>query len=106
MTNELLQYCQYYKGESQNPFHGKQKEESMLWECEHFWAHAGETNNVELLKDYLQNYIQAGLGIFEIEDTTPITLKALILQRYCQQYGYTPLQAIEPFKEFYKRMRK
>lgn len=99
MTNNMLIYCRYYQGESQNPYHDKER--SMVWESEKFWAQAGENNNIPLLREYLQDYMHAGLGIFEVEDSTPITLKALLFCRYCQQKGYTYPEGVEPFKAFY-----
>ncbi len=103
MKNELIQHCRYYKGEENNPFVTKNAELAFLWDCEYFWVHAGETNHVDLLKTYLQVYIQVELGLFEIEDSTPITLKALLFNRFCQIQGETKNDAVEPFKIFYKR---
>ena len=100
-SQDLLQYCKYYKGESRNPFQDKTL--ALIWEAENYWAHAGETNNVETLTNYLQEYFQAGLAEVGINDDTPITLKALLYIRYRQQQGLTPAEVKEAFSSFYNK---
>ena len=99
-SNELLIYCKYYKGEQSNPF-GGDEERTLLWECERYWAHAGEMNQVEVLKVYLQELMTAGMVILSIEDEVPITLKAVLYHNFCQRCGLLYAEGGEQFKAFY-----
>lgn len=96
----MLHYCQYYRGEATNPYTAAPL--LQLWECERFWAQAGETNNVDTLRFYLRTYLESGLGIFLIDDPTPITLKAALFHHYCQIHSLPPIEAADPFKTFYQ----
>ena len=101
MTNELITYCRYYKGESITPY--KDGATAWLWEVEKEWAHAGDNNQVEDLRQYLQEYFEAQLAEFQIDDATPIRLKALIFKRYQMLHALTHAEAKEPFKQLYLR---
>lgn len=100
-SNDLLAYCKYYKGEQNHPF-GNDKELAQLWECERYWAHAGEMNQVEVLKSYLQELMSAGMIILSIEDEVPITLKAVLYHTFCQRNGLLYTDGGEQFKAYYQ----
>ena len=100
-STELLVYCKYYKGEPSNPF-GTNIELSLLWECEHYWAHAGERNQIEMLQSYLQELMSAGMVILSIEDQVPITLKAVLYHNFCLRRGLLHAEGGEAFIAFYQ----
>lgn len=86
MTKEsLLRLCRYYKGEDECP-HGVN---SLCWNVESAWVAftlRGSRNNDNADAVYLLNvvdeYNNAGLRYFEMMDDTPITLKALLFNRF------------------------
>lgn len=50
----------------------------------------------------LDEYISAGLSEFNMMDDTPITLKALLFNRYCHWCGgYGLIEDAKAFKKFY-----
>ena len=50
----------------------------------------------------LEEYLFSGLSDFEKFDDIPITLKALLFNRYCKT-AQSMLSAVEPFKKFYHK---
>lgn len=99
MEDYKLRYCKYYKGEDNNPFEGTDQNRAMLWFYEMYWIKTYKTEDFE---EYLTVYSRVGLSQFEAQDSTPITLKALLFNRYAKTY-YSILDAVEPFKDFYKK---
>lgn len=94
---DLLKFCRYYKGEKESPFDGTK---NMLWQYEQSWitltlSHNDDDSN--LLSKILEEYILAGLKDFEKFDDTPLTLKAILYNRFEQwnEGGY--------FKDFYHK---
>lgn len=85
---DLLKFCRYYKGEKGNPFEGNEPQSSMLWNYEKFWfdtelaATSEDTAETQLLTEFIDEYIRAGLRTFEQTDDTPVTLKAILYNRY------------------------
>ncbi len=100
-STELLVYCKYYKGEQSNPFI-TDWDRTLLWECERYWTHAGEKNQVEVLKSYLQELMSAGMVILTIEDEVPITLKAVLYHNFCLHHGLLHAEGGAAFKTFYQ----
>lgn len=97
MNKELLKLCHYYNGETQNPFENKDQNKAMIWEIERIW-HIDVQNDNYSFTDMLTDYFTAGLREFEQYDDVPITLKALLFNRYMKtSFDSNP----EPFKEFY-----
>lgn len=94
-----LRYCKYYKGENSNPFEEKDQNKAMLWFYEQWWIKTYKTADFE---EYLTDYSLMGLSQFEAQDSTPVTLKALLFNRYAKQ-SHSLLSAVEGFKEFYKK---
>ena len=93
----------YYKGEQINPYEGKDQNKAMLWFYERYNQLAIE--NTKSLSEYISDYIRVGLSNFEESDNVPLTLKALLFNRFAK--GCQSLQeAIEPFEEFYVRFYK
>ena len=100
-SKDLLVYCRYYKGEPNNPFL-TDAERTLLWDCERYWAHAGENNQIDVLQTYLQQLMSAGMTILTIEDEVPITLKAVLYHHFCMRRGLLHTEGGEVFKAFYQ----
>lgn len=105
-SKDLLKFCKYYKGESKNPFEGKDQNAMMFWGYERDWC---ETNSKALanescdaakkMESIIASYSKAGLSSFRIEDDTPLSLKALLFNRFDHWFEGTP----EDFKGWYTR---
>lgn len=94
MANLLLTYCRYYKGEAQNPYIGKDEEH--LWDYEQFWCNAMK-KKADLSK-FIDDYIGAGLAEFCEDDNVPVSLKAIMYNRFAQ---HNEMFTIEEFKNWY-----
>ena len=72
-------------------------------EIRELWDSRWLTNNGkkhEQLRAALTDYLDAGLRDFCKTDDTPITLKALLFNRFCKMQDRTDPEA---FKEFYQK---
>lgn len=101
---DAILFCRYYKGEDKcPPFHDPNKK--ALWEYERFWVGQKMKFNGIKEDDYvsdgtLEEYMSAGLRQFQETDGVPITLKALLFNRYAKT-SYSMETAVDGFKEFY-----
>ena len=96
---DYLPFCRYYKGENKNPYEKGNK--SLFWQYEKTWIELS-VNKDDKLGEMLDEYIDANLSEFEMYDNTPITLKALLFNRYCHWLGgYGLIQDAKAFKKFY-----
>ena len=93
---ELTKYCRYYKGEETSPFEDGDIKNN-LWYYEQAWIEF-ETNNNPILKNMIQDYINAGLADFESSDGTPIGLKAVLFNRF-EHWNQAP-----GFEDWYRRV--
>lgn len=100
-SKELVKHCRYYKGESNNPFEGKDSTKAALWLYERTWVMDFNNDNGDALRDYNS----VGLGDFEMFDDTPLLLKALLFNRYAKT-AYSLASAVEGFKAFYHKYYK
>ena len=89
--------CRYYKGEEDNPYKESTDIKNGLWFYESCWAIRGGFDRISL-----EEYICVGLEEFMKKDNVPITLKALLFNRWGKGC-YSMLQAAESFKDFYKK---
>lgn len=95
---DLVHYCRYYRGEKENPFEGTK---GMLWQWEKTWVLNLTENNEEdekYMSQILEDYLLAGLKDFEKWDDTPITLKALLYNRFDH---WNESEGFEPFYRKY-----
>lgn len=77
---DQIQYCRYYKGEKRNPYSG---DAAMFWESEKWWLESFSDSEKELvLQDAVAHFIRLGMEHFEDKDGTPMTLKAILFNRY------------------------
>lgn len=95
---ELIKQCRFYKGEEESPFPNTSYK-SGLWFYEHWWVEA-QTEGEMSFDFYLEDYSFRGLDDFSNDDGVPITLKALLLNRYNHGEG---MFTTDEFKEWYKK---
>ena len=89
---EYLPFCLYYKGEKECPKDVK----ASFWEYEKKWIELSVKKD-DSLGNMLNDYIAYGLSEFEQMDNTPITLKALLFNRYSHWQNCD----IDGFKKWY-----
>ena len=101
---DLLKHCRYYHGEKKNPYEGKDQNKAMLWEYEEIWMHEyhRDTPACDFFDEMLDEYDAAGLSDFRADDGVPVTLKALLFNRYAKTAN-SMADAVEPFKKFYEK---
>lgn len=96
--HNLILYCRYYKGEEDCLESISRDGDCSLWFYEQVWAtqeeHRDETGGNTL------EYIHYGLKDFNADDGVPITLKALLFNRFCHWVGGYG-NDVEQFKEWY-----
>lgn len=98
--DNLLQYCRYYKGEENCPPEIQAAEKSLLWDYEMFWVTSEEHRDENSAN--AREYRRDVLPQFNEDDGTPMTLKALLYNRYTHWAGGYALQDdIRNFKEWY-----
>lgn len=70
---------------------------------EEWWVNAklSVTEDNNPFSDLVTDYANAGLSDFEMTDDTPLTLKAVLFNRFTQ---YNERVDIEAFKEWYKNV--
>ena len=97
---QLIRYCRYYHGEPFDEFSKDSSNQmiSLFKEYEFHWC-----NNVHrdrhMLMSLLEEYIGAGLELFRADDGVPMSLKALLFNRYEHWAEGSP----ESFKAWYRR---
>ena len=112
----LLNFCGFYKGETEAPFDKRLKQleksgseklteklRSRLQTASSFWFYEERwimfTLNHECGHSYCGHYLRDGLGDFLKDNGTPMTLKALLHNRYMHWGG--DYEHIENFKSWY-----
>ena len=98
---KFMELCRYYKGEKENPYKGEQNK-ACIWSYERAWLLEFAKPQSRLLMSYLSQYTAVGLTCFSTDDNVPITLKALLFNRYARTH-YSPYEAAESFKRFYNK---
>lgn len=94
--NFLLSLCRYYKGEKKNP-----NPSNKLWEIENVWVTISMGKEPDF-GNFLSEYLAAGLRTFNMYDDTPITLKAMLYNRFMQYAD--GMASVEEFKEWYNKV--
>lgn len=95
----LIKQCRYYKGEKECPKSIDKKGMGGIWRYEQMWVEREELRDEKGFNT--EEYIHYGLKDFMADDGTPISLKALLYNRYehwSGDYGNTT----EGFKAWYK----
>jgi len=99
---DLIKFCRYFKGEAE-PSKGTNV---LFWEYEKVWVELSEnpkedSENFKMVIAWLDDYLRAGLSLFKNDDDVPITLKALLFNRYTHW-----MQTNDGFKEWYTNQYK
>ena len=90
--------CKLYRGEKENHYSG---DKAMIWNCERVWFNEKDKGDEsDLLRSCMREYVMKGLIRFQWDDDTPMSLKAVLLNRYYHQDGIIPY-GCESFKEWY-----
>ena len=99
-TEELLSHCLYYKGgEIDNS--SKDHDTSKIEFYEKCWVDFVQHDR-GYIAEMVQEYIFAGLELFNCDDGVPISLKALLFNRYQHWVGWAGwLNDVNGFKKFY-----
>lgn len=97
MNEDLLKFCRYYHDEKGGKC--SDAEVQMLCKIEKMWVDrmCAEDNDFDALLD---EYITSGLTSFSETDNVPVTLKALLFNRFTQ---YNDRIDVEAFKKWYKK---
>ena len=80
---DYIKQCKYFKGEEINPLEGTDK--SMLWFYEQKWCEFA-IEDPAYLDGCVEEYKRYELSDFSNKDNIPISLKALLFNRY-QHWG-------------------
>lgn len=92
-------FCRFYKGGTECPYNEGNKQ--MFWLCEKWWAEQtfpATDAGCQLISPILKEYTDAGLSNFEMYDGVPITLKAVLFNRFCK---YNERIDVEGFRALY-----
>lgn len=98
-NKDTIKFCRYYHGESECPF--EDAEHSTLWKIERAWAERMTIGHTEQIEEAIIEYVTYGLGEFQMRDGVPISLKAVLFNRFCK---YEERIDLEAFKQFYLRL--
>ena len=102
---DAIKLCRYYHGEKECKL--KEQTDIMFWEYERVWVHETlKENDTSFFSEMLSLYLVIGLKDFEKFDDTPITLKALLFDRFCKWRSGAPIDNVSEFKTFYKQTYK
>lgn len=95
---QLIKFCRFYNGEKECPYNDGTH--SMFWDYERKWVNFSASSN-EVLDDFVTEYQNAMLGKFSNDDNVPISLKALLFNRFSHWNSGNWDSCSESFKEFY-----
>lgn len=96
---DFIKFCRYYHGEKECHYTGNK---ATFWQYEKKWVEFNlSESGKDMLATYIQEYTSCGLALFATDDDTPVSLKALLLNRYGHWSGLPMYELPEPFKEFY-----
>lgn len=98
--NTLLKSCRYYKGEEDSPFNDTDIRYT-AWRIERLWVKLFNDDNSDFILNCLTDYNLHGMGDYRKADDTPITLKAVLMNRFFQ---YSGREVLDNFKNFYERL--
>lgn len=99
---QLINKCRYYKGEPDCPESIVKQGKEICWYYEMKWVEMVGTKDY-ILSVYLDEYSFYGYDAFEENDSTPMTLKALLLNRFYHQDGAFQIASTpdNDFKKWY-----
>lgn len=96
----LLAKCKFFKGEKECPenafFFG--------WECEEMYVDHMAIDDKAYFKSAVDFYCKLGLDqVSELNDETPIEVKALLFERYCHNSDTDPALLAGSFPNYFIR---
>ena len=91
----LIGLCKRYKGPESN-----RDPQDSVWRYERAWLEESMKENPDFGK-FLNDYLNAGLRTFNMYDGTPVTLKAVLYNRFMQQAE--GMATPEDFKRWYDK---
>lgn len=94
----LISLCQRYKGQEENP-----DPQDSVWRYERFWVEEMMKEEPDFSK-ILGDYLCVGLRTFNMYDDTPMTLKAVLFNRFMQQAE--GMATPDDFKRWYDKFYK
>ncbi len=80
---DAISSCRYYKGEEKPPVKLNDVQAN-VWKIESYWVDMVTSEDDEVFRTILNQYLSANLRLFCRTDNVPITLKALLYNRYLQ----------------------
>ena len=96
---DLLHHCRYYHGEKEAP---KPDVKAMFWQYERRWLQLMTDAKGTTLEDMIDDYNLAGLAHFQMQDDTPLSLKALLFSRFCHWRSASLQDCAEEFQKWYQ----
>ena len=95
MTREdYIGFCRYYNGEDECP----KGVRVSFWEYERSWVDMSMSQGY-ILSNMIDDYIAYGLANFEVTDNAPMSLKAVLFNKFSHWSGCDT----EGFKRWYKK---
>ncbi|WP_027377922.1 hypothetical protein [Kaistella palustris] len=99
--NPLFEFTRFYKGPGTEP-QTNENNQKLLWDYERFWVEREDERAMDHPR--VVEYLQDGLPLCNEDDGIPISLKALLFNRYCHWMGGYGLESdVEGFKKFLHR---
>ena len=96
---DAISFCRYYRGEKESP-ENLSDAEANVWKIESYWVDMVTSDDDEVFRTILNQYLSANLRLFCRTDNVPITLKALLYNRYLQYNE--GMGNIDEFKKWYE----
>lgn len=104
-VQDLIKQCRYYNGEKECPESIANTEHGQLWLYERVWVDFS-SNQTEIIDNYVEEYKAfPELATIGTEDETPLSLKALLFDRYAEG-SWSKKSAVEGFKLWYNEFYK
>ena len=100
---DLIPFCRYYKGEKECTYKEGNSVLFRGWEKKWivFSLSAYSDEQEDLLGTMIDEYVAVGLRKFNQLDGTPVSLKALLFNRYLHHSDLPMKDGVEPLKIFY-----
>ena len=99
--NPLFAFTRFYKGPDTEP-DTKENNERLIWDYERMWVQRDEMRDES--SAMVREYIDDVLPLWSEEDGIPLSLKALLYNRYSHWLGGYGLESdVAGFKHFIKR---
>lgn len=95
---ELIKQCRYYKGEDKCPY-AYADPRFTAWRIERIWVGAFDRDSY--VDSCIDDYVRRGMGSYRMTDSVPLSLKAVLMNRF---FHYADREVIDDFKAFYEKL--